>query len=42
MPDVYEKQNKLNPNDPQDRNLDSDKDGYTNLEAYLNSLTLTK
>ena len=38
MPDVWEKQNKLNPNDPADRNSDPGKDGYTNLEEYINSL----
>jgi len=38
MPDKWEKQNQLNPDDPADRNDDADKDGYTNLEEYLNSL----
>lgn len=38
MPDAWEKQNNLNPNDPSDRNGDRNKDGYTNLEEYLNSL----
>jgi len=40
MPDDWEKANKLNPSDPDDRNGDDDKDGYTNLEEYINSLTL--
>jgi pectate lyase len=38
MPDDWEKQNRLDPNDPSDRNGDINKDGYTNLEVYLNSL----
>ena len=36
MPDSWEIQQKLNPNDPSDNNLDSDNDGYTNIEEYLN------
>ena len=42
MPDAWEKQNGLNPNDPEDRNGDRNKDGFTNLEEYLNSLTAIK
>ena len=38
MPDKWEKKNKLDPNNPEDRNGDIDNDGYTNLEEYLNSL----
>ncbi|MFC2081134.1 polysaccharide lyase family 1 protein [Bacteroidota bacterium] len=38
MPDEWETQNGLNPDDPQDRNGDRNKDGYTNLEEYLESL----
>ena len=38
MPDNWEKQNRLNPNDPADRNWDRNGDGYTNLEEYLNSI----
>lgn len=38
MPDWWEVAHKLNPNDPADRNLDRDGDGYTNLEEYLNWL----
>jgi hypothetical protein len=38
MPDDWETENGLDPNDPNDRNGDRDFDGYTNLEAYLNSL----
>ncbi len=38
MPDAWETANGLNPNDATDRNGDADRDGYTNLEEYLNSL----
>jgi len=38
MPDNWEIQNKLNPNNPDDRNDDNNNDGYTNLEVYLNNL----
>ena len=34
----WEKANKIDPQNPDDRNGDADKDGYTNLEEYLNSL----
>ena len=37
MPDDWERQHGLNPNDPADGNVVSS-DGYTNLEKYLNSL----
>lgn len=36
MDDHWEKEYGLNSNDPNDRNLDPDKDGYTNLEEFLN------
>lgn len=36
MPDAWETAQGLNPHDPSDGNLDSDKDGYTNIEEYLN------
>ncbi len=39
MPNQWEKQNGLNPDDPADGATDKDGDGYTNLEEYLNSLT---
>jgi len=39
MPDTWETANGLNPNNPEDRNNDRNKDGYTNLEEYLYSLT---
>jgi pectate lyase len=38
MPDAWELAKKLDPADSADRNGDLDADGYTNLEAYLNSL----
>jgi len=38
MADAWEKANGLNPKNANDRNGDADKDGYTNLEEYLNSL----
>jgi hypothetical protein len=38
MPDAWEKAHGLNPNDPNDRNLKTGTDGYTNLEKYLNGL----
>jgi pectate lyase len=36
MPDAWEKTHKLNPADPADGPADADKDGYTNLEEFLN------
>ncbi len=36
MPSAWEKQNGLNAANPKDGSLDSDGDGYTNLEEYLN------
>jgi hypothetical protein len=38
MPDDWEKERGLNPNDPADGNEDLDGDGYTNIEEYLHSL----
>lgn len=38
MPDQWEKDHGLNPDDYEDGNRDRDKDGYTNLEEYLNGL----
>ncbi|MFO1095158.1 MAG: hypothetical protein U0992_17900 [Planctomycetaceae bacterium] len=38
IPDAWELQSNLNPQDPEDRNSDHDGDGFTNLEEYLNSL----
>ena len=40
MPDHWEKNHGLNPEDPVDGALDPDGDGYTHLEDYLNALTL--
>jgi pectate lyase len=36
MPDDWEKARKLNPNDPADGSADADKDGYPNVEEFLN------
>jgi len=36
MPDAWELRYGLDPNDPKDRNADPNRDGYTNLEEYLN------
>lgn len=38
MPDAWEQQHGLNPNDAGDGPLDRDNDGYTNVEDYLNDL----
>ncbi len=35
MPDAWERERKLDPRDPSDRNADDDGDRYTNLEEYL-------
>lgn len=40
MPDSWELQNGLDPNDANDGAQDRDGDGYTNLEDYLNALVL--
>ncbi|MCB2377332.1 polysaccharide lyase [Hymenobacter sp. BT635] len=42
MPDQYEKKNKLNPNDAADASQVRGKDGYTNIEVYLNSVVPVK
>ncbi len=39
MPDDWETDNGLDPNEPNDANGDLDGDGYTNIEEYLNSLS---
>jgi len=36
MPDEWETKHQLNPENPADSAIDSDRDGYTNLEEYLN------
>jgi hypothetical protein len=38
MADAWEVLNGLNPNDPNDGNLDRNNDGYTNLEDFLNQV----
>ncbi|MGB9587613.1 MAG: pectate lyase family protein, partial [Armatimonadota bacterium] len=38
MPDSWEIDHRLNPLDPSDGPRDRDRDGYTNVEEYLNSL----
>ena len=38
MADAWELAHNLDPKDPEDRNGGKDKDGYTNLEEYLNGL----
>ncbi|GAB4024433.1 pectate lyase family protein [Spirosoma gilvum] len=38
MPDSWETKNGLNPKDPSDASQDKNKDGYTNIEDYLNSV----
>jgi hypothetical protein len=42
MPDAWEKEYKLNPNDPSDANGDLNGDGYTNIEKYINGIDPTK
>ena len=39
MPDDWESERGLNPQDPADSTKDRDGDGYTNVEEYINSLT---
>ena len=39
MPDEWERQHGLDARDPDDRNADRDRDGYTSLEEYLNGTT---
>jgi hypothetical protein len=38
MPDAWERQQRLNPLNPADGNADRDRDGYTELEEWMNSL----
>jgi hypothetical protein len=38
MPDEWEKQYGLNPNDPTDAQKDCNGDGYTNIEKYINGI----
>ena len=37
IPDEWETKHNLNPNNRADASLDRDKDGYTNIEEFLNS-----
>ncbi len=37
MPDAWERRHGLNPRDPVDGSADKDRDGYTNVEEYLNA-----
>lgn len=39
MPDKWEIENGLNPNDPSDANKDCTGDGYTNIEKYINGIS---
>ncbi len=38
MPDLWEKENNLNPDDASDNNINSLDKNYTNIEVYINSL----
>ena len=38
IPDAWEQTHGLDPRDPADRNRDTEGDGYTNLEEYMNGL----
>lgn len=40
MSDAWEKTNNLNPNDPNDGEIDRNDDGFTNLEEFLHYLTI--
>jgi hypothetical protein len=42
MPDDWELKNGLNPKDASDASKDRNKDGYTNIEEYLNSVVDVK
>ena len=42
MPDEWETKNKLNPKDASDVSKDRNKDGYTNIEEFLNSVVEAK
>jgi hypothetical protein len=42
MPDSWEAKNGLNPNDASDASKDRNKDGYTNIEEFLNSVVDVK
>lgn len=40
MPDEWEKRHRLDPNNPLDANHDQNGDGYTNIEKYINGLSV--
>jgi hypothetical protein len=42
MPDEWEIKHSLNPRDASDANADNDRDGYTNIEEFLNGTDPTK
>ena len=42
MPDAWERKCRLNPNDASDSAGDKDRDGYTNVEEYINDTDPTK
>jgi hypothetical protein len=42
IPDAWETKNGLNPKNASDATADKNKDGYTNIEEYLNSLVEIK
>lgn len=42
MPDTWERERGLDPSNPADGAADRDRDGYTNLEEYLNSLCVDR
>jgi hypothetical protein len=42
MPDAWELKHGLNPKDASDANLDSNGDGYTNIEKYINGIDPSK
>lgn len=39
IPDYWEEENGLDPKDPNDRNNIAEKEGYTNLEKYINEIS---
>ncbi len=42
MPDAYEKKHGFDPKDASDANEDSNNDGYTNIEGYINGINPSK